>query len=63
MDALFGEFSREHVQRYPLDDLARRMRTACARDYATGDLVLLDGWLLARSEARLLALTTFDSVY
>ena len=62
ISALFGEVSWERAQQNPVDDLVRRMRAACARDYASGDMVLLDGWLLARSEARLLALSAILSV-
>lgn len=38
------------------EDLEARMEQACRRDFAAGDMVVLEGWCLARSEARLLAL-------
>lgn len=39
-----------------LREAARRQRE---RDFARGDTVLIDGWILARTEARLCALTIF----
>lgn len=40
---------------------ARRVIAARrARDFATGDTVLIDGWILARSEARLCALAALS---
>lgn len=40
---------------------ARRMIAARrARDFATSDTVLIDGWILARSEARLCALAALS---
>src|SRR5262245_58309364 len=37
------------------DDLRRRMRIRRQQELATGDTVLVDGWIVARSEARLCA--------
>jgi hypothetical protein len=51
---LFG--SGLTVDRPRLDLLKRRIRDSRARDFRRGDLVLLHGWLLPRTEARLLAL-------
>lgn len=62
MAALFGESSWDGVKSKPADELIQRLRAACARDFEAGNLVLLDGWLLARSEARFLALTAIAAV-
>jgi hypothetical protein len=35
------------------------LRAAAIRDYRSGDTVLLDGWLISRTEARYAALLTF----
>ena len=40
----------------PGDDLWCRMRTRRLHELANGDTVLLDGWIVARSEAQLCAL-------
>lgn len=53
---LFGDSSLLRVDRSDLDRLKRYVSDARARDFERGDLVLLQGWLFARTEARLLAL-------
>ena len=53
---LFGDPSLLTTDLQGRDWLKRRIRARCARDFRQGDLVLLEGWLLARTEARLLAL-------
>jgi len=53
---LFGDVSLLTADPRGLDPLKRRIRAGCARDFRQGDLVLLEGWWLARTEARLLAL-------
>jgi len=40
------------------DRLRRALDDRRRRDFAAGDTVLIDGWILARTEARLCALTT-----
>ena len=42
----------------PSDRLRRFVREQRERDFAAGDVVILDGWIVARSEARLCALAT-----
>jgi NAD(P)-dependent dehydrogenase (short-subunit alcohol dehydrogenase family) len=37
----------------------RRLRAAVHRDYQGSDFVLVEGWYLARTEARLCALSTY----
>jgi hypothetical protein len=39
----------------------RALRRACAEDFAAGDTLRLDGWVLARSECRLCALLALAS--
>ena len=53
---LFGDVSLPTTDLQGRDRLKRRIRAGCARDFRHGDLVLVEGWLLARTEARLLAL-------
>ena len=53
---LFGQPSLSMADGRGLDWLKDRVRASRARDFERGDLVLLDGWFLARTEARLLAL-------
>ena len=37
------------------DGLLDQLRQSAVREFAAGDVVLIDGWVLARSEARLFA--------
>jgi hypothetical protein len=39
----------------PADRLPDRLKQSAVRDFAAGDVVLVGGWVLARTEARLLA--------
>ena len=41
------------------DELGTRVRRAVREDFAQGRVVLVDGWYLSETEARLCALTTF----
>ena len=59
---LFGQPSLSMTDGRGLDWLKDRVRAGRARDFQRGDLVLLDGWFLARTEARLLALCATLSV-
>lgn len=54
--SVFGELRPAVMDSRALERLKGRIRVRRARDFARGDLVLLDGWFLARTEARLLAL-------
>jgi hypothetical protein len=44
-----------------IQDITARVRVRRARDFREGDLVAIDGWLLARTEARLCALAALGS--
>lgn len=52
---LFGE-KGAHA-RMPAEALRARFARARQRDFEAGDTVIVDGWVLARTEARLCALT------
>jgi len=54
------QLSRQ-VNRASEDRLRQRIRSACARDFCTDDLVTLNGWVVTRTEARLLALLSLCS--
>jgi hypothetical protein len=41
------------------DELGTRVRRAVRDDFTDGRVVLVDGWYLSETEARLCALTTF----
>ena len=51
---LFGEACGR--ERAGLSGIAQRLRAARSADYRDGNLVVLDGWFVTRTEARLLAL-------
>jgi hypothetical protein len=38
----------------------RWLRARCRQDFARGDTVLIDGWVLARTECRLCALVALS---
>jgi hypothetical protein len=54
---LFGDTLTSATDRRAVARLRACLRRHRQRDFERGDLVLLEGWFLARSEARLLALT------
>jgi hypothetical protein len=54
---LFGDGGAVPVS---LADIRQAVVAARNRDFAQGDTVLVDGWLLARSEARLCALSVLS---
>ncbi len=49
----------ESLRRLTTSDLREAARRQRERDFARGDTVVIDGWILARTEARLCALTLF----
>lgn len=53
---LFGGVRLASVDDRALETLRKRVRLGRDRDFRRGNLVLLDSWFLARTEARLLAL-------
>ena len=61
--ALFGEPSLRGADASDLAWVKSRLRSGRARDFEQGDLVILDGWWFARTEARLLALCAMIPVY
>ena len=44
----------------PTASIRGRIARHRARDFAAGDMAVLDGWIFSRTEARLLALTIFS---
>lgn len=46
-----------------LDELAATLAEAVVRDFAAGDTLVVDGWLLSRTEVRLLALARLDPLF
>ncbi|MHA1563675.1 MAG: hypothetical protein ACTSX7_00060 [Alphaproteobacteria bacterium] len=42
--------------------LRQHVATLCRRDFAAGDTVIVDGWILARSEARACALSAMAAL-
>ena len=46
-----------------VDGLRRAVATLARADLARGDTVLVDGWVLARAEAEVLALTTYHRAW
>jgi len=40
------------------DQMRRHLRSSCDADFAAGDTVALDGWIMARSEAEAIALVS-----
>jgi hypothetical protein len=56
---LFGCSLSHRVDRPGFERLMRRVQVSRARDFLRGDLVLLEGWAMPRTEARLLALLAF----
>jgi hypothetical protein len=53
---LFGCSLSDETDRPGVERLMHRVRESRARDFRDDDLVLLDGWVVPRTEARLLAL-------
>jgi len=53
---LFGRSLSDEADRPGFGRLMRRVQAIRARDFLNDDLVLLEGWAVARTEARLLAL-------
>jgi hypothetical protein len=56
VDAVFGSDLAGDTMDVPL--LIGRVRMLRQRDFARGDVIEADGWLIARTEARLCALAT-----
>jgi hypothetical protein len=56
--ALFGRALREPIDEVSQASLLRRLDAAHQRNLHDGDLVVLDGWCLTSTEARMLALLT-----
>ena len=56
--ALFGAESVQEAGPDGLELLRERVRTGRAQDFRDGDVVILDGWAVTRTEARLLALAS-----
>ena len=52
-DLIFGNAGLPDVS---FSSLQRHIAAARARDHAAGDTIMLDGWILSRTEARLCAL-------
>ena len=57
---LFGTELSARSERAGRESLMERLRQGRQRDFRDGDLVVLDGWFFARSEARLLALVSLQ---
>jgi hypothetical protein len=55
---LFGAESVQETGSDGLELLRERVRTGRAQDFRDGDVVILDGWAVTRTEARLLALAS-----
>ena len=53
---LFGTELSTRSERAGRVELIERLRQGRQRDFRDGDMVVLDGWFFARTEARLLAL-------
>jgi len=49
------------TSRQALDDIRKTIDAQRQRDFAAGDTVIIDGWILARTEARLCALTVLTA--
>lgn len=49
------------TSRQAFDDIRQTIDAQRQRDFATGDTVIIDGWILARTEARLCALTALTA--
>jgi hypothetical protein len=49
------------TSRHELEDIRKIVDAQRERDFATGDTVIIDGWILARTEARLCALTVLTA--
>lgn len=56
--ALFGSESALDMNPGGIEFLRERIRAGRVQDFVDGDLVILDGWTVARTEARLLALAS-----
>jgi len=59
-EALFGSELSQQLDRAALDRLTRRLRAGRARDFHNDDLVVVGGWVLTRTEARLLGLVSLS---
>lgn len=59
---LFGMTLQLGIDGTTLEGAKRRIRSGRKRDYEDGNLVVLEGWSVTRTEARLLALLTILSV-
>ena len=59
---LFGMPLQLGIDGTTLEGAKRRIRADGKRDYEDGNLVVLEGWSVTRTEARLLALLTILSV-
>lgn len=59
---LFGMTLHLGIDGTTLEGAKRRIRSGRKRDYEDGNLVVLEGWSVTRTEARLLALLTILSV-
>ena len=46
---------------FAIDDIRKTVDAQRQRDFATGDTVLVDGWILSRTEARLCALAALSA--
>lgn len=55
---LFGPESALDMNPGGIEFLRERIRAGRVQDFVDGDLVILDGWTVARTEARLLALAS-----
>lgn len=49
------------TSRQAFDELRQTIDAQRQRDFAAGDTVIIDGWILARTEARLCALTVLTA--
>jgi len=65
VDPMMQDVFGDRMARGEID--AESLRTAIAErrlyDFASGDTVIIDGWLLSRTEARLCALSVLDYGY
>jgi len=58
---LFGCCLSDEADRPGIERLMHRVRDSRARDFRDDNLVLLDGWAVPRTEARLLALVAISA--
>jgi hypothetical protein len=60
-DGLFGETRAAPAGDREMSALRRQLAARSRADFASGDTIIVDGWIVARTEARLCALTVMSS--